>query len=104
MTTKTAIEIAAFVNKNMPSIGFLSRAKRIEGYNIACSMIEQLTTDENGEIDMEKAAEAVAMLTHMNKKFHKGLYMTTLNFERLPLGYLNELAYQFAVAARQNRL
>jgi len=97
---KSAIEIATIVNQNMPSIGFLSKTKRIEGYNLACHMIEELSVDDDGDIDMEKAAEAAAMLTHMNNSFHKALYMTTLNIERLSVGYLNQLAYNLAMASK----
>jgi hypothetical protein len=92
---KSAMEIATIVNQNMPSIGFLSRSKRIDAFNTACHMIEDLATDD-GEIDMEKAAEAAAMLTHLNNKFHKALFMTALNVDRLPIGHLNELAYGLA--------
>lgn len=97
---KLPVEIASIVNSNMPSTGFFSRSKRIEGYNLACRMIEELSSDEGGNVDMEKAAEAAAILTHMNNRFHKSLHMTVLNFDRLPIGYLNEIAYRFAESIR----
>jgi len=93
---KTPVEIASIVNANMPSIGFLSRKKRIEGFNLACYMIEELSVNDDGEIDMEKATEAAIILSHMNNKFHKASYMTALNINRLSVGTLNRLAYTFA--------
>lgn len=100
---KSAMEIATIVNQNMPSIGFLSKTKRIAGYNLACHMIEELSEDDQGDIDMEKAAEAATMLSHLNTSFHKALYMTTLNIDRLSVGYLNQLAYNLAQASKDCR-
>lgn len=97
---KSAMEIATIVNENMPGIGFLSRTKRINGFNTACYMIQELASEE-GELDMDKAVEAAAMLTHLNNKFHKGLFMTALNVDRLPIGHLNELAYGLAKTAQR---
>ena len=82
----------------------MSRAKRIQAFNIACATIEELAKDEDGEVDMEKAFEAAAMLTHMNKKFHKASFMVVLNFDRIPIGHLSELAYQFALIMRQKNM
>ena len=97
------VEVAMAVSANMPSIGFLSKTKRMEAFNLSCHMIEELCQDEDGEVDMENAFEAAAILLKINKKFEKAFIMVLLNFERLPLGYLGHLAYGVVHSAKQHR-
>jgi len=90
---KSAAEIAIEVSNNMPSIGFLSRQKRIEAFNFACYMIEELSIDEEGNLDYSLATEAVSILSHINSKFYKSYVMTITNYNRIPIGLLGSLAH-----------
>ena len=104
MLTASALDIASIVNNRMPSIGFCSRSKRIQGFNSACLMIENRSKDSHGIVDMNKALEAAAMLTHMNKKFHKSLLMTAFCINWLPDNFLNDLAFRLAYETRRDLL
>lgn len=95
---RSSLEIAHLVNQNMPSIGFMSRQKRIHAFNEACFAIEHYSTDEDGDIDHKIAEEAALILLGINKSFEKAYTMTIINFKRLPLTFLNEVAYNLAQA------
>ncbi|CAK2316158.1 conserved hypothetical protein [Vibrio crassostreae] len=97
------VEIAMAVGENMPSIGFLSKTKRMEAFSLACHMIEELCQDENGEIDIENAFESAAILLKINKRFEKAFIMVLLNFERLPVGSLGHLAYGIVHSAKYQK-
>ena len=90
MTEKTAVEIACELNCHMPAIGFCNKDKRIRTYLLVCNMAEKYADD-----DIELALEALTILTHMNKAFHKATYMTLTNRNRLNLGDPGETAHRF---------
>ncbi len=90
MTEKTAVEIACELNCHMPGIGFCSRDKRISTFLLVCDLAEEYTDD-----DIELALEALTILTHMNKAFHKATYMTLKHRNRLNLGDPGEAAHRF---------
>lgn len=94
---KSADEIAKIVDKNMPHlVNFLSRKKLYDGFNIACSMIEDLSVNDNGEVDMVVAIEAVDILASVNHKLLRASYIATLFVDQLPEGHLNKLAFTTA--------
>ena len=101
MAKRNATEIAIMVSQNMPSIGFASRDKRIAAFNQACAMIQQLASDEDDHVDEELAVSAFEILTLINKRFRKALDMTAINFDRIPMMVLNELAYGMALSVRE---
>ena len=90
MTEKTAVEIACELNCHMPGIGFCSRDKRIRTFLFVCNMADKYTAD-----DLDLALEALTILTHMNKAFHKATYMTLMHRNRFDLGDPGETAHRF---------
>lgn len=90
MTEKTAVEIACELNCHMPGFGFHSRDKRIRTFLLVCNMAEKYTDD-----DFELALEALTILTHINKAFHKATYVTLMHRNRFKLGDLGETAHRF---------
>ena len=53
-------------------------------------MAERHTDD-----DIDLALEALTILTHMNKAFHKAAYMTLMHRNRFKLEDIGEAAYRF---------
>ena len=90
MSEKTAVEIACELNCHMPGIGFCSRDKRISTFLLVCDMADKYTDD-----DIDLALEALAILMHMNKTFHKATYMTLKHRIRLNLGDSGDIACRF---------
>jgi hypothetical protein len=90
MTEKTAVEIACELNCHMAGIGFCSRDKRVRTFLLVCNMAGKHTDD-----DIDLALEALTILTHMNKAFHKATYMTLMHRNRFKLEDIGETAYRF---------
>jgi hypothetical protein len=90
MIEKTAVEIACELNCHMPGIGVCSRDKRIRTFLLVCSMAEKYTED-----DIDLALEALTILMHMNKAFHKATYMALTHRNRFNLGDHGETAHRF---------
>lgn len=86
----TAIEIANELKATMPSIGFMSRSKRIQAYIWTAERAYQLADEDEG-----KAAEALAMLSHISKPFNKASFITALNIDRIGAGLLSGFPYDF---------
>lgn len=86
---KTAWEIAHELKLMMPSIGFLSKPKRIYAYIWTAERAYELA----GE-DKRIAAEALAILSLTYKPFQKAMMMTMLNKERISAGLLAGFPYE----------
>ena len=86
-----ALDIAAQLNKEMPGIGFLSRAKRIQAFAFMTARADELSKD-----DLALSMQAIAMLTHMNKDFHRAIVMTAISINRMSLGSLCETGWIMA--------
>ena len=100
MSRNTAAEIARIVSKQVPGVGFASRAKRIHAFNVGCYLIEQACEQEGKDSDFNFQIEIVGELAKINKGFHKGFLMTMLNIDSLSAGSMNMLAYEVAQAAK----
>ena len=90
-----AIELAAILNENMPSIGFCSWQKRVNAYARITGFMESYNED------FETQIEALAILTHMNKDFCKATLAVALKLRDFRIGTFFEGGYNCAVIYAQ---
>ena len=86
-----ALDIATQLNKEMPGIGFLSRAKRIQAFAFITARSDELSKD-----DFALSMEAIAMLSHMNKAFTKAAMMAAININRMSASSLFDTGWIMA--------
>lgn len=86
-----AMDIATQLNKEMPSIGFLSRAKRIKAFIFITARADELSNN-----DLDLSIEAISMLSHMNKSFGKAAMMIAININNMSAGSLFDTGWIMA--------
>jgi len=88
------------VQNSMPSIGFLSRKKRIQGFIDVTKVTEYMIT--NGEISVQDAMFILSMLMRKLARFQKAATMTAMSLENIGRKVMSPIGVRFAVEARRN--
>lgn len=88
------------LKKNMPSIGFISRKKRIQAYITITKMAEYMIT--NDEINEEDTLFIFSLLMRKFPNFQKAAMMTALNLPSIGIGVLSPIGLKFILEIRKN--
>ncbi len=88
------------LRKNMPSIGFLSRKKRIKAY-IEITQITDYMLNHN-EIDEESALFILSLLMRKCSAFQKAATMTALSLDSIGKEVLPPIGLKFSLEVRKN--
>ncbi len=100
MNLDNAEKIFKVLYNSMPSIGFLSRKKRILAF---ISVTRDLQSMINaGDTDEEQAMFVLSMLMRKNKDFQKAAMMTALNLQHIGNKPLSDTGFKFANEIRTN--
>ena len=93
---------AAFekLRSNMPSIGFISRKKRIKAY-IEITQIAEFMLD-NAEVSTEEMLFVFSLLMRKCSPFQKSAMMTALSLDSLPKNILSPIGLKFILEVRSN--
>jgi len=88
------------IRKNMPSIGILSRTKRIKAYIDVTKVVEYMI--ESGELSVQDALFIFSMLMRKFSRFQKAASMTAMSLDTIGRNVMPPIGVRFAVAARRN--
>jgi hypothetical protein len=88
------------LRKIMPSIGILSRKKRIKAYIEITNIVDYMISAD--EISEEDALFILSMLMRKFAPFQKSASMTAMSLENIGRKVISPIGVQFAVAARRN--
>lgn len=77
-------EVVSYLEKNMPSIGFLNNTKRIQCYWIIALYIEELVSTE--KISDDDARELMIQLNNKNTTFQKAALAALLQLPKMSAG------------------
>jgi hypothetical protein len=89
-----AEKIFKILYSSMPSIGFLSRKKRILAFISVTRDLQSMI--DAGDTDEEEAMFVLSMLMRKNKDFQKSALLTALNLQHIGNKSLTETAVKFA--------
>ncbi len=95
--TSTAFEK---LRSNMPSIGFMSRKKRIKAYIEITKIAEFML--ENDDVSAEEMLFVFSLLMRKCAPFQKSAMMTALSLESLPKDILSPIGLKFILEVRNN--
>jgi hypothetical protein len=84
--------------QSIPSIGFLSRKKRVSAY-LKVTKVAQRLIDEQ-EVTEEQALFLLSILARKNSSFQKATVMTALNLARIDRKHLQPIGFKYANAFR----
>ncbi|SMG66297.1 hypothetical protein BMETH_548_2 [methanotrophic bacterial endosymbiont of Bathymodiolus sp.] len=85
---------------NMPSVGFISRKKRIKGYIEITEIAQYMITSE--EITNESAFYIFSIMMRKCAKFNKAATMTALSLESLWKDVFSPIGLKFIIEVRRN--
>lgn len=88
------------LRKNMPSIGFLSRKKRIKAY-IQITQITDYMLNKD-EINEESALFILSLLMRKCAAFQKAATMTALSLDSIGKDVLTPIGLKFSLEIRKN--
>ncbi len=100
MNAKDPVKIYTTLLKHMPSIGLLSRKKRVKAYIKVVNMTQDMI--DNDEIDSDEALFILSIMTKKSHCFRKAGMMTALNLNVIPAGQIKAIGFQYANEMRQN--
>jgi len=86
--------------KNMPSIGFMSRKKRVTAY-IQITKITEYMVDHD-EVTEEGALFVLSLLMRKCSNFQKSAMMTALTLESIGKNVLSPIGLKFSLDVRKN--
>ena len=86
--------------KNMPSIGFINRKKRIKAYIQLSEMAEYMI--KNNEINEGQALFIFSLLMRKCSNFQKAATMTALTLESIGKGVISPIGMKFSLDVRKN--
>jgi len=86
--------------KNMPSIGFLSRKKRIKAYIQIAQITDYMLS--NDEMNEESALFILSLLMRKCSAFQKAATMTALSLDSIGKGVLPPIGLKFSLEIRKN--
>lgn len=92
--------------KNMPSIGFINRKKRIKAYiqltKIADYMIKTNEISEISEISEDEALFILSLLMRKCSAFQKAAMMTALTLNSIGKDVISPIGVKFSLDVRKN--
>jgi len=86
--------------KNMPSIGFINRKKRIKAYIQLSEMAEYMI--KNNEINEGQALFIFSLLMRKCSDFQKAATMTALTLNSIGKGVISPIGIKFSLDVRKN--
>ncbi|MCF7970642.1 MAG: hypothetical protein K9L22_05690 [Methylococcaceae bacterium] len=86
--------------KNMPSIGFVNRKKRIKAYMQLSKIADYMI--ENNEISEDEALFIFSLLMRKCSNFQKAAMMTALTLNSIGKGVLPPIGVKFSLDVRKN--
>ena len=86
--------------KNMPSIGFLNRKKRVKAYIELTQIAEYML--ESQEMTEDEALFIFSLLMRKQANFQKAAMMTALSLESISKGVLSPIGAKFILEVRNN--
>ena len=95
-----SLEAYDMLNNKIPSIGFLSRKKRIIAYLKVTKLAQQLIDDKN--ISEENALYLLSTLVRKNASFQKAAMMVALNLANIDRKLIRPIGFQYANNMRCN--
>lgn len=96
----SALDIAAILRNEMPSIGFFSKSKRLSAYFFITARAEELAG-----ADKALAMEALDLLSYLSKPFNISALVVAMNMERIPTGSMSLVGWDYAnLVADMSRL
>ena len=93
----SALDIAATLRKEMPSIGFLSKSKRLTAFYYITARAEELADQ-----DERLALEALELLTYLSRSFSKAALMAARNMRTIPVGSMCFVGWDYAKSVARN--
>lgn len=100
MNSKDPVEIYEKLLKNMPSIGFLNRKKRIRAFVKVTNMAQELI--DEGNITEEEALFVLSIMTKKSNDFRKAGLMSAMSLANIQRGVLKKIGFQYANEIRCN--
>ncbi len=100
MDLENAEKTYKILYSSMPSIGFLSRKKRILAFISVTRDLQSMI--DAGDTNEEEAMFVLSMLMRKNKDFQKAAMMTALNLQHIGSNPLTDTAFKFANEIRTN--
>lgn len=88
------------LRKNMPSIGFINRKKRIKGYIQLTEIAQYMISNE--EINDEGALLTLSVMMRKCSDFQKAAMMTALSLNTIGKGILSPIGLKFILEVRRN--
>ena len=94
--------IAAYetLSSSMPSIGFLSRKKRVIAFIKVTNKTQKLIDDE--ELSIENALYLLSILAKKKADFQKSAMMTALNLTTIDRKLISGIGFKYANEMRAN--
>ncbi len=94
--------IAAYetLNTTMPSIGFLSRKKRVIAFLKVTKEAQKMIDDE--ELSAENALYLLSILAKKKADFQKSAMMTALNLTTINRQLISDIGFRYANEMRAN--
>lgn len=100
MNTNDPVEVYEKLLKSMPSIGFISRKKRIKAYIKVTNLTQKMITDE--EITEDEALFILSLLAKKSNDFRKAATMTALSLEALSNNVIKATGFRYVNQMRCN--
>ncbi|MCK5831264.1 MAG: hypothetical protein KAH20_13300 [Methylococcales bacterium] len=88
------------LNNNVPSIGFLSRKKRVIAYLKVTKFAQQLIDDK--ELSQENVLYLLSTLARKNASFQKAAMMVALNLSSIDRKLIQSVGFKYANDMRCN--
>lgn len=82
------------LHSNIPSIGFLSRKKRIKAYLKITAMAQDMIDEQ--EISEEQAIFLLSILARKSSPFQKAAMMTALNLAKIDKKLFSAVGFKYA--------
>ncbi len=79
---------------NMPSIGFLSRKKRVLAYLYVTKKVQEMI--DNKEISEENALFLLSVLVRKHSPFQKATMMAALNLSSIDRKHIQDIGFKYA--------
>ncbi|MDT8426462.1 MAG: hypothetical protein RQ733_10855 [Methyloprofundus sp.] len=86
--------------KNMPSIGFINRKKRIKAYIQLAEIADYMI--ESNEINEDEALFIFSLLMRKCSNFQKAAMMTALTLNSIGKGVISPIGVKFSLDVRKN--
>lgn len=100
MNTNDPVEVYEKLLENMPSIGFISRKKRIKAYIKVTKLAQEMVDAE--EISEDEALFILSLMAKKSNTFRKAVTMTALNLNTIPKEAFKAVGFRYADEMRCN--